>query len=233
MAHLFDGLFGRAVAVVETRAPEIDESLLWPEEAAELGAVAEKRRWDFVSGRRCARLAMVALGCQAEPVLVGERREPKWPGGVVGSITHTRDADGSSYAAAAVARRGTCLGLGVDAEPDQALPDEVVDRILHGPELDWATTTTDVANPGRLIFCVKEATYKVWYPLAGRWLGFGDVDVTVDAGAGSFDVEIRVDGPTGRLSGRYRVGEGLIVVAIELPAEPAISPPDPTCRTRT
>ncbi len=214
---LLDGLLDRAVSVTETREPELDESLLWPEEAAALGDVAARRRWDFGAGRCCARLALAALGCDPEPVLVGERREPRWPGGVVGSITHTRDAGGRVYAAAAVARSETCLGLGVDAEPDEALPAEVVDRILHGPELEWAETTTAVAHPGRLVFCAKEATYKVWYPLTGRWLGFGDVDVTVDAGAGSFAVEMRVDGPAGRLSGRYRVGQGLIVVAIEVP----------------
>ncbi len=217
MAQLLDGLLDRAVAAVETRNPEIDESLLWPQEAATLGEVVERRRWDFVAGRRCARLALAALGCDPEPILVGSRREPLWPDGIVGSITHTRGPDGRPYAAAVVAHRGSCRGLGLDAEPDDALPAEVAPEVLHGPELEWAATT-DVAHPGRLIFCAKEAAYKVWYPITGRWLGFADVDVTIDTGAGSFGVEMQVDGPTGRLSGRYRVGQGLIVAAIEVAA---------------
>ena len=28
----------------------------------------------------------------------------------------------------------------------------------------------------RLLFSAKEAVYKAWFPLAGRWLGFEDAD---------------------------------------------------------
>ncbi len=222
MPQLLDGLFGPAVAVVETRTPGIDESLLWPSEASLLGDVVEKRRWDFVAGRRCARLAMAELGHEPEPVMIGPRREPVWPDDLVGSITHTRGPDGRPYAAAVAAHRRACRGLGVDAEPDEALPAEIVDRILFDEERDWADSTTDVTYPGRLIFCAKEAAYKVWYPMTRRWLGFEDVrvepvQVEPDGGSGSFRVETRVGEPTRPLAGRFRTNDGLILAAIEAP----------------
>jgi 4'-phosphopantetheinyl transferase EntD len=45
------------------------------------------------------------------------------------------------------------------------------------------------SDPGtcwdRLVFCAKEAVYKTWFPLAERWLGFDEADVTIDAAARS------------------------------------------------
>ena len=36
---------------------------------------------------------------------------------------------------------------------------------------------------GRLLFSAKEAVYKAWYPLTGRWLGFEEARLTIDPGA--------------------------------------------------
>ena len=36
----------------------------------------------------------------------------------------------------------------------------------------------------RILFCAKEATYKAWYPLTRRWLGFEDAHIVFDVDAG-------------------------------------------------
>src|ERR1700761_3617241 len=78
-------------------APDVT---LFPDEEALLGRAVEKRRREFAAGRGCARRALAALGLPPAPLLPGEGGAPRWPDGVVGSITHC-----AGYAAAAVAAR--------------------------------------------------------------------------------------------------------------------------------
>lgn len=198
---------------VETRSGTLDESLLWPEEDKALGEVVPGRRWDWVMGRRCAREAIEALGMEPLPVLSGEKREPLWPGGVVGAITHT-----SGYAAAAVGRAVDIRSIGVDAEPDEPLPKGVLRRVAFESELEWvqAAGIEGVAHADRLLFTAKEAVYKAWFPVAQRWLGFDDARVTVDAASQAFEAEILVDGPISTMRGRYLSTDGIVMAAVEV-----------------
>jgi enterobactin synthetase component D len=72
---------------------------------------ATARQAEFLHGRLAARAGLAALDRGKEPVGIGTHREPVWPDGVVGSISHTR-----SLAAAAVARRERCAGVGIDLQ---------------------------------------------------------------------------------------------------------------------
>jgi 4'-phosphopantetheinyl transferase EntD len=206
-------LFGSDVAVVTSDDLDPAMPAAWPRELEVLGSVAERRRREFVAGRRCARECIRSIGHDPAPVLIGARREPLWPPGLVGSITHT-----ASFAAAAVAASPPLRGLGLDAEPDEALPAGVLERISRPEErvrLD-ALDPHVVRHPGRLLFSTKEAVYKVWYPMTGRWLDFDEVSVDVDPVGRRVEVEVLVDGPFSRLEGRYAISGGLILVAIEL-----------------
>jgi 4'-phosphopantetheinyl transferase EntD len=158
---------------------------------------------------------MEQLGHPRSPILIGANREPIWPKGLVGSITHT-----DCFVAAAVAWSAVVRGIGIDAEPDAALPADVVDYVACPAEKAWlrGADPDAVRHPCRLLFCVKEAAYKVWYPLARRWLDFTDVIVEFDVERSTFAVEILIDGPVRRLSGRYVIADGVIVAAIELKA---------------
>ena len=57
----------------------------------------------------------------------------------------------------------------------------------------------------RILFCAKEATYKAWFPLTRRWLGFEDAhiifDVNSDGISGEFVSQILID-PTARQARR-------------------------------
>lgn len=210
-------LFSAAVSTEEVRAEvdlPADESLLWPEEEAVLGPVVAGRRRDFVRGRRCARLAMGRLGVEPAPVLRGPKREPLWPGDVVGAITHT-----SGFAAAAVALRGDAGSIGLDAEPDEPLPPGVLERVAREEDLVWVESWAGigVANPDRLLFTLKEAVYKAWYPLARRWLGFNDAAIEIDSERRSFRASILIDGPLRTMTGRFAAVDGVIIAAVEVP----------------
>jgi 4'-phosphopantetheinyl transferase EntD len=195
------------------------------EAAAVAGAVAERRR-EFGTVRYCARRALRQIGVPAVPILPDGDRAPRWPAGVVGSMTHC-----AGYRAAAVARSGELCGLGIDAEPHAALPDAALDLVLREDERARLLASAD-AYPelhwDRILFCAKEAVYKAWFPLTRRWLDFGDVSTTVRLD-GTFRARLRVRGPrvagvdlTG-FSGRWMVGRGLVVAATSLRAETSSS----------
>lgn len=208
-----DTLFGADVAFTTSDQLTSLPPALLPEEEVLLGPVRDIRRREFTLGRACARQCMRALDRGTAPVLVGAGREPVWPAGLVGSITHT-----GTFAAAAVASITALRGIGLDAEPDAPLPQGVLERIGTVDERRWVgrVDRAVLAHPGRVLFCAKEATYKVWYPLTHRFLEFGEVAVDVDESSGRFRSHVLVDGPVRELVGRFAIVDGLILAGIEL-----------------
>jgi 4'-phosphopantetheinyl transferase EntD len=192
--------------------------LLFPEEQALVANAVEKRRKEFTTARGCARSALAALGVPPAPILTGERGRPQWPPGFVGSITHC-----AGYRAAAVARDRDMLTIGLDAEPDQVLPDGVLTTISL-PSERARLRDLAVAAPGtcwdRLLFSAKESVYKAWFPLTGRWLGFEDADITINPADGTFEARLLVPAPVvagsllGGFTGRWLACDGLVVTAI-------------------
>jgi 4'-phosphopantetheinyl transferase EntD len=193
-----------------------------PGEQDLVAKAVETRRGEFVTARRCAREALGRLGHPPGPIRSGARREPVWPVGVVGSITHC-----AGYRAAAVARRTDLASLGIDAEPHEVLPDGVGERVTVAGEPELLRRL-ERGHPaihwGRVLFSAKESVYKAWYPLTGRWLGFEDAELAIDPAAGSFTARLRVDGtrtdggpPLTELHGRWLVDRGLIVTAVTVP----------------
>ena len=184
-------------------------------------AVARRRR-EFAAGRACARAALAQLGEPPVPILRGPRDAPQWPAGIAGSITHC-----AGYRAAAAARTAGVVTLGLDAEPDEALPAGVLDVISRPQEraqlAALAAAHPDAACWDRLLFCAKESVYKAWFPLAQEWLGFDDAEIVIDVG-GTFTARLLVPGPLVNgspltsLGGRWLAARGLLVTAIALPA---------------
>lgn len=220
------------VTVVEAFATDPAAPLL-AEEAALVATAAPARRRAFAVARSCARRALHQLGVAPEPVLLDPDapawayRAPRWPEGVVGSMTH---CDG--YHAAAVARSAVLAAVGVDAEPNEPLPGDVREIVMLDEERAWlrrlSGSRPDVAWD-RLVFSAKESVYKVWFPLTRRWLDFGDCLVRPDPG-GTFTVALRVPPPVvagvrvNGLTGRWRTtthaGRAYLATALTVPAAP-------------
>jgi 4'-phosphopantetheinyl transferase EntD len=212
------------VAVVDACGPLPGEALL-PEEEPLVARAVEKRRAEFTTVRTCARRALAQLGLPAVPVLSGQRREPLWPAGVVGSLTHC-----AGYRAAAVAWTTDLATVGIDAEPHDELPAGVLVRVSLPEERNHLRQLPVGVRWDRVLFSAKESVYKAWYPLAQCWLGFEDARLHFrpgpDPARGTFTAELLVPGLPpihGRqvavLPGRYAVGDGLLVTAVALPAK--------------
>lgn len=194
-----------------------DACMLLPEEAAVLGKVAEKRRLDFTRGRHCARRAMQQLGLPPLPLLPGPDRQPLWPAGICGSITHT-----TGYCAAAVAHTAEILSLGIDAERRQALSDGVLRRISLDEERAWIAAADPQMPWDVLLFSAKESVFKVWFPLVRSWLGFDEAHVRFDPAAATFraSILVREAGAPAEIEGRFHAGATHVHTSAFIPASP-------------
>ncbi len=151
----------------------------FPEEASLMRHAGASRWRDFAGGRSCARLALAELGVPRAPIMKGDKGEPLWPEGVVGSITHCR-----GYCAAAVARQHSLGALGIDAEPHEALPTEVHALILGPEERAWVRDAPRGIHWQQVIFSIKESIYKAVFPALSCWIDFHDVCIVRGAELG-------------------------------------------------
>jgi len=207
LASVLADLLPLAAVAVERR-DDSDPAPLFPVEEAAVAGAVEKRRREFATTRRCARDALALLGLPAVPLPRGADGAPVWPPGIVGSLTHC-----AGYRAAAVARATDVPGLGIDAEPDEPLPAGVLDLVADPAER--AALPTGGPCWDRLLFCAKEALYKAWSPLTGRWLGFEEARVAF-AADGTFSARVLVDGAgeRTRFEGRWRAAPGLLIASV-------------------
>jgi 4'-phosphopantetheinyl transferase EntD len=196
---------------------------LFPQEEAAVARAVDLRRREFATSRACAHAALTRLGLPATQIVPGERGAPQWPANVVGSITHC-----AGYRAAAVARATDVTALGVDAEPNEPLPEGVLDIVsLPGERAELSGLGAAMPGPcwDRLLFSAKESVYKAWFPLTQRWLDFGQAIVTIEPTAGTFTADLLVPGPTvghrqvNKFAGRWLVRDGLVLTAIVMVAE--------------
>jgi 4'-phosphopantetheinyl transferase EntD len=200
---------------------DVLDAPLFPEEEATVRQAVDKRRREFATTRRCARAALAQLGVPAVAILPGDRGAPQWPAGIVGSMTHCR-----GYRAAAVARAEHLITIGLDAEPDDALPGGVLE-VVASPGEQARISELAAAFPGpawdRLLFSAKESVYKAWFPVTQQWLGFDGADITIHPTDGTFTARLLVPGPVldgGRLTGftgRWLARNELIATAIAVP----------------
>ena len=137
-----------------------------------------RRQAEFLAGRLCARLALDAQGWRGGGVTVGSHRQPVWPAGWTGSITHS-----GCHAAAAAGPQADLLGIGIDiehavsGEASQALGE----RVVSGREragLQDAVRILGIDRLLTLVFSAKESFFKAAFTQVGDYFDFDAVEVT-------------------------------------------------------
>jgi 4'-phosphopantetheinyl transferase EntD len=213
---VIEQLLPPGVVAVEAFTDEPGE-VPYPGEEDLIANAVEVRRREFVTARRCAREALAELGHAPAPIRSGPKREPQWPPGVAGAITHC-----SGYRAAAVAPLTVLASIGIDAEPNAPLPDGVEESVTVPGENEMLAAlarSRPAIHWGRLLFSAKESVYKAWFPLTRRWLGFNDARLTIDPAARTFTVAVLPPDATIRVfHGRFTAGNGLIATAVTVRA---------------
>jgi 4'-phosphopantetheinyl transferase EntD len=133
------------------------------------------RRRASGAARIVARDLLKQLGADATaPLPRSLSGAPEWPAGIIGSLAHDGD-----FAVAAAARRGPLAGLGIDVEPAEPLPADLVGLVLSAAEQREANGD---AVRQRLVFVAKEAVYKAIHPLDGTPLEYADIEVVLGEG---------------------------------------------------
>ncbi len=184
-----DELFPAGVVSVLSLAARMPDGRLLPAEAAATQAFSPERLAEFTHGRDCARRALRRLGTGDLAIPVGPHREPLWPAGVVGSISHAGPA-----AAAVVAWKAHVATIGLDLEPTLPLEPELLPLICRPEEL--AVIRASGSNPtemARLIFSMKEAAYKALWPILRCFLDFQDLEIGMVPGASAFTIRSHSD----------------------------------------
>jgi 4'-phosphopantetheinyl transferase EntD len=220
-------LFGGAHVVAESVPREFDGEL-FPEEQEYIRGAALKRRAEFGTARVCARTALAAMGVPATALVPRSDRSPTWPMGIVGSITHT-----GGYCAVVVDRGPPLLSVGLDAEELRVLEPGVASSILTPREQSWLSAQAPASRDDLVIlfFSAKEAYYKCQYPITGRFLEFGDVEVEIASGLGRYEARVRhprsaspvspasrvslAPASLARLEGRFAYDGGRVLCGIE------------------
>lgn len=198
-------LFGSGV-VTEEAAPQLVDEQLFADELSHVARAVPKRRAEFGTARVCARRALARLGIAPCSLVPNEDRSPRWPAGVIGSMSHTE-----GYCAVAVAPASAWLSLGLDVEQDRQLEPTMIEVICTPRE-----RARLAARDAILVFAAKEAYYKCQYPLTRRFLDFLEVEISLDQAQQTFEVG-PLEPVAPRIRGRWLRARGLVLCSAELP----------------
>ena len=208
-------LFGPG-CVAEVAMPASVEAQLFADERAHIARAVPKRRAEFATARVCARRALARLGVEPASLVPDDDGAPRWPAGIVGSISHT-----TALCAVVAAKAQRYLSLGLDLEQDKPLSPEIVAMICTARER--RVLATHGAREAIVYFSAKEAFYKCQYPLTRRFLDFQDVELSVDFARGEFRARVleTVGDPPpwlDLLTGRFARNGGLVMCGVALDA---------------
>jgi 4'-phosphopantetheinyl transferase EntD len=171
-------VFARA-AVVEGSLIQLSKcGTLFPEESCLIGSAVAARKREFETGRNCARRALRRLDIEPCPILMGAMREPLWPENIIGSITHE-----GSYCIVALQRPGFSRGMGIDLTQNLPLHNRIVSAVCAPEERQLVapdSLLSEMFDPRRVVFSMKESLYKCLYPTVKRVFEFRDVRIELD-----------------------------------------------------
>ena len=143
--------------------------------ADNLHRAVEKRQAEYLAGRYCAKNALRAINADVPIISSGKHREPLWPVGVVGSISHSSDT-----AVACVSKSPRILGIGIDLE--KTIDSETCNKIER-----MILTDRDRKNMSHLImpkekyfslvFSLKESFFKAAFNQVGEYFDFDAISI--------------------------------------------------------
>ncbi|QJD67285.1 4'-phosphopantetheinyl transferase superfamily protein [Xanthomonas campestris pv. badrii] len=164
---------------------------------AAIARSVRKRQAEYFFGRLAARQAMrqQALIDPAIAVQVGTggAREPLWPPGIIGSISHTE-----RLAAAAVVPAQSRRGIGIDLEHlvSPEARDALLGAVVNSVELELLHAVQTSSRWTRdalltLVFSAKESLFKASFAAVGRYFDFSAAQlVQVQPAAGRLQLRL-------------------------------------------
>lgn len=144
---------------------------------ASIARSVPKRQAEYLCGRLAAQLSMNRLSIIAGDIQIGDLRQPIWPQGIIGSISHTR-----STAAALALPQDRYTSIGIDIEYLDALDARTAlsVKIVNEKEHAYLQEIGDLPLDALLtiVFSAKESLFKGLFPLVGRYFDFNSFITT-------------------------------------------------------
>lgn len=210
-------LFDSSISSYYTATADRTNQLL-PQERDLIINSVESRQQEFSSGRWCAHQAIRTLGLTDSAILMGPNREPIWPPGVVGSISHCPD-----WSIAVAASADKVSGLGVDVERLSSAENLPLTLLYTKSELKWLSS-----NPAEqqttlkmLVFSAKESIYKAFFPHFGKYIDYLQVELRFNQEQHTFEFSFHLKALNQLLKkfdcvGRYRYFDNHVWTATTL-----------------
>lgn len=141
-----------------------------------LARAVPKRKAEYLAGRYLSQQALKRMGFGHTQVKSGRFREPLWPEGAVGSISHCKN-----FAVCAIALSQHYNGIGIDVEEvvssktRNAIESQVISAKEAAIMAEWPL------EPGvafTLVFSLKEAFFKAAFPLVQRYFDFEAITIS-------------------------------------------------------
>ena len=179
--------------------------------------VAQVRRQEFLAGRYCAFQASKMAGFELVTLPVAATREPVWPQGVMGSITHSKQ-----LAISCVSISDDLCSVGIDAEEliKPILGKEIEHYIANEEEL-ILLNKSEFQKGLTVLFSAKEALYKALFPIVRTFIDFKEVKlIAFDSENGSFELELNSQNIVlskylGKYKGSFKqIGETIITLVL-------------------
>ncbi len=160
-------------------------SHLTPDEYKYIRSASEKRRYEFSTGRWCAKQTLASEGIHNISILPGEHREPIWPENFTGSISHCKDQCG-----AVITKTTRTKSIGFDVENIKELKNNIAKAICTDEEKDWLRQQSNYVYDTLVltIFSLKESVYKCVYQHQQVKLGFKDCSIIADHASNSASI---------------------------------------------
>jgi len=146
----------------------------------------DKRKAEFCAGRYCAHEALKNIGASTEFIPIGDKGDPIWPSGTVGSISHDDDV-----AISIVTKRKNASGIGIDIiSTSHTLQNIDASIICSDDELNQLAriteqplrenpTANEPINLVLLAFSLKEAAVKAISPTLDYYLDLRDINLSI------------------------------------------------------
>jgi enterobactin synthetase component D len=167
-----------------------------------------KRRAEYFAGRFLCRQLLLARGLPIQ-VASGHHRQPLWPEGWMGSITHSGD---TALVAVAEDRSEHVLGLDLEnwLSPLQAA--EIRNQVTVSGELERLNSDWAPERLMTLVFSAKESLFKALYPKVKEYFDFNCAELLrLDQFSGRFTLGLRHTLARGLTAGQRFEGGWLLL----------------------
>jgi 4'-phosphopantetheinyl transferase EntD len=187
-----------------------------------IARAVNKRRNEFRAGRVAARQALAQIGGAPAAILAHPQRDPIWPLGFIGSITHCEQL---ALALALAAPASRYEAVGIDLESDSVLPQHLSATVCRADERSRQRELTQFGvDHAKLCFVAKEAVFKAIFPRRRTALQFAQLRVSFHVPDRTFRVDI-ADAPGVGLSrlpgnGLFVCGGGVLMAAFIIRHQP-------------